>query len=89
LGSSKNALTIDPVKTIWNVLQVVSADVLLVVAISLFAGAVSGCGNNPPPKPCAPNDRSCLPCTNPWNTDPACAPFPTDAKRKEKKEQTR
>lgn len=33
------------------------------------------------PPPCAANDRSCLPCTNPQNTDPSCPPFPSDAKR--------
>lgn len=34
------------------------------------------------PAPCAANDLSCLPCTNPNSTDPTCPPWPNDdAKR--------
>lgn len=33
------------------------------------------------PKTCAPNDRSCLPCSDPWSTNQTCPGWPTDARR--------
>lgn len=52
---------------------------VVLVLMAPVAGYLACYPNDRPP--CAPNDRSCLPCTNPQTTDPSCEPWITDAKK--------
>jgi hypothetical protein len=54
----------------------------LIVLIAMLAGCATG--PNPKPNPCLGSyeDRKTMGCQCPGNLNPACAPFPSDAKRK-------
>lgn len=51
----------------------------LVIACAALAGLLACYPHGP--NDCKPNDASCLPCTDVRNTNPACPPFPSDARK--------
>ena len=58
------------------------------IGLGLMVLATVGCATapNPKPNPCIGSyvARQTMPCTCPGSTDPACYPFPQDAKKPKK-----